>query len=113
MDLLIDYINDNSNQYGVQVQYCTLGDYFSQLYAKNLTWDVYAENDFLPYGFPGKYWTGYFTSRSALKGYVRTRENVLRTGEILNVLSSTKTGTNASNAIESLNIVKNNVFFYY
>lgn len=49
MDLLLDYINKHSDEFGVAVQYATVADYFQAVYSKNLTWDVRDSQDFLPY----------------------------------------------------------------
>jgi hypothetical protein len=49
----------------------------------DLTWSVKTD-DFFPYADgPHAFWTGYFTSRPALKGYVRTRSNLLHSTEKL------------------------------
>jgi len=57
-----------SDQYGVQVRYSTLADYFENLAEQDIEWPVY-EKDFFPYADNGdSYWTGYFTSHSQLKG---------------------------------------------
>lgn len=40
-------MNDNSNEFGIQVQYATLGEFFEALHQKNVTWDVKVEKDFV------------------------------------------------------------------
>lgn len=49
MDLLLDYINKHSDEFGVTVQYATVGDYFQAIYSRNLTWEIRDSQDFLPY----------------------------------------------------------------
>ncbi|NWQ60285.1 MA2B2 mannosidase, partial [Neopipo cinnamomea] len=49
MDLLLDYINEHSGEFGVTVQYATVGDYFQAVYSRNLTWEIRNSQDFLPY----------------------------------------------------------------
>lgn len=49
MDLLLDYINKHSDEFGVTVQYATVGDYFQAVYSRNLTWEIRTSQDFLPY----------------------------------------------------------------
>lgn len=48
MDLLLEYINSKT-EFGVTVQYSTLGDYFKNIYNRNMTWEVRGSQDFLPY----------------------------------------------------------------
>lgn len=55
----------------VNVFYSTPSRYLDAVHQANLTWSVKTD-DFFPYAdCPWCYWTGYFTSRAALKGYVR------------------------------------------
>lgn len=49
MDRLLDYINKHSDEFGVTVQYATVGDYFQAIYGRNLTWEIRDSQDFLPY----------------------------------------------------------------
>ncbi|XP_025910592.1 epididymis-specific alpha-mannosidase isoform X3 [Apteryx rowi] len=49
MDLLLDYINEHSDQFGVTVQYATVGDYFQAVYNRSLAWEIRDSQDFLPY----------------------------------------------------------------
>ncbi|XP_043918762.1 epididymis-specific alpha-mannosidase [Protopterus annectens] len=84
MDPLIDYINKFSDFFGVTVQYATLSDYFQDLYHQNLHWDVRNDQDFLPYSSdPFQAWTGFYTSRSVLKGIARRASSLLHAGESL------------------------------
>jgi len=81
-DKLIDYINARSSTYGVTIRYSTLGEYFDALHATNTEWPIY-ENDFFPYADGSDaYWTGFFTSHSELKGYIRSRAALLRATEL-------------------------------
>ena len=62
----------------VNVMYSTPGCY---LYALNQANQTYSQktDDFFPYASqPHTFWTGYFTSRPALKGYVRMCNNFLQ-----------------------------------
>ncbi|KFV97436.1 Epididymis-specific alpha-mannosidase, partial [Eurypyga helias] len=82
MDLLLDYINKHSDEFGVRVQYATVGDYFQAVYSRNLTWDIRDSQDFLPYSTePFQAWTGFYTSRSTLKGIARRASSLLYAGE--------------------------------
>ena len=90
MDLLMDYINARESQYGVKIFYSTPSTYLEYVHSQSeLTWPLNT-HDYFPYrDDPYSVWSGYFTSRSALKGYVRTRSNVVTT---LNTLFTAASG---------------------
>ncbi|XP_032772340.1 epididymis-specific alpha-mannosidase isoform X2 [Rattus rattus] len=82
MDPLLEYINNRSAQFGISVQYATLNDYFQALHDFNVTWDIRDHHDFLPYSSePQQAWTGFYTSRSTLKGLARQASALLYAGE--------------------------------
>eukprot|EP00117_Sycon_ciliatum_P036568 scpid27181/ scgid4437/ Lysosomal alpha-mannosidase; Alpha-D-mannoside mannohydrolase; Alpha-mannosidase A; Alpha-mannosidase 60 kDa subunit; Alpha-mannosidase 58 kDa subunit len=82
MDKLIDAVNGNP-ALNATVRYGTFGSYVAAINALNLTWPVYT-GDFFPYASNyGQYWTGYYTSRPLLKGYVRSRAALMRSVELL------------------------------
>ncbi|OQR97299.1 lysosomal alpha-mannosidase [Achlya hypogyna] len=76
MDKLIHYANQEGR---VNVLYSTLGQYTDlKLADKSLQWSVKTD-DFFPYADqPNAYWTGYFTSRPALKRFARVANGVLQ-----------------------------------
>lgn len=81
-DKLIDYINARSETYGLTIRYATLNEYFEAVHQENIEWPVY-ENDFFPYADNAEsYWTGFFTTHSELKGYIRSRAALLRATEL-------------------------------
>ena len=43
------YINQHSKEFGVTVQYATLGEYFRAIYQSDLVWEQRGSEDFLPY----------------------------------------------------------------
>lgn len=89
MDKLIEYINANSDHYGVHIQYSTLSDYFSAVrnYNSSENWPVWTQ-DFFPYADDNKsYWTGYFTSRPDVKTASRLSDSKLFTTEQLFVFA--------------------------
>eukprot|EP01113_Clastostelium_recurvatum_P024055 TRINITY_DN286_c0_g1_i2.p1 TRINITY_DN286_c0_g1~~TRINITY_DN286_c0_g1_i2.p1 ORF type:complete len:1018 (-),score=282.92 TRINITY_DN286_c0_g1_i2:16-3069(-) len=91
MDKLIAYINANRASYGVRAFYSTPSLYTDAVHRANLTWEVKTD-DFFPYADgPHAFWTGYFTSRIAIKGYVRTRNAILQAVESL-YTTTTKIG---------------------
>lgn len=49
MDPLMKYINHNSKDFGVTVQYATLGEYFQAIHQSDLVWEQRGNEDFLPY----------------------------------------------------------------
>ncbi|XP_059645279.1 alpha-mannosidase At3g26720 isoform X2 [Cornus florida] len=68
MDKFIHYVNMDGR---VNALYSTPSIYTDAKYATNELWPVKA-GDFFPYADrENAYWTGYFTSRPAFKGYVR------------------------------------------
>ncbi|XP_012967983.1 epididymis-specific alpha-mannosidase [Mesocricetus auratus] len=82
MDPLLEYINNRAAQYGISVQYATLRDYFQALHASNMTWGIHDHHDFLPYSSePWQAWTGFYASRSTLKGLARQASAMLYAGE--------------------------------
>ena len=86
----LDKIIDNLNKkYPDQFHlfYSTPTRYIEAVHSANLTWQVKTD-DFFPYAdCPFCYWTGYFTSRPALKGYVRTMNSFLQTCKHMEVFS--------------------------
>ncbi|KAL8474413.1 hypothetical protein ACS0TY_031036 [Phlomoides rotata] len=68
MDKLIHYVNQDGR---VNAFYSTPSIYTDAKYALNESWPLKSD-DYFPYADRiNAYWTGYFTSRPALKGYVR------------------------------------------
>ncbi|CAK9202875.1 unnamed protein product [Sphagnum troendelagicum] len=75
MDKLIHYVNLDGR---VNALYSTPSIYLDAKYAANETWPL-KTGDFFPYADKAHcYWTGYFTSRSSLKGYVRKLSGFLQ-----------------------------------
>ncbi|KAJ8773047.1 hypothetical protein K2173_028224 [Erythroxylum novogranatense] len=67
MDKFIHYVNADGR---VNALYSTPSIYTDAKYAADEEWPLKTE-DFFPYAdHPNAYWTGYFTSRPAFKGYV-------------------------------------------
>ncbi|XP_056156495.1 epididymis-specific alpha-mannosidase [Lampris incognitus] len=84
MDPLMDYINQNTKEFGVTVQYATLSEYFQVIHKSNLTWEVRGSEDFLPYSTePYQAWTGFYASRNVLKGVARWASSQLHAAETL------------------------------
>ncbi|KAF7840227.1 putative alpha-mannosidase [Senna tora] len=68
MDKFINYVNQDGR---VHALYSTPSIYTDAKYAANEAWPIKTE-DYFPYADRvNAYWTGYFTSRPAIKGYVR------------------------------------------
>ncbi|OWM66454.1 hypothetical protein CDL15_Pgr013671 [Punica granatum] len=68
MDKLIHYVKKDGR---VNALYSTPSLYIDAKNAENISWPLKTD-DYFPYADnPNAYWTGYFTSRPALKGYVR------------------------------------------
>ena len=84
MDKLMAYtIQKNSS---LNLFYSTPTQYLDALNAANVKWPTKTD-DFFPYADqPYAYWTGYFTSRPALKGYVREMNSFLQTCKHMEVL---------------------------
>jgi len=75
MDKLIHYVNLNGS---VNTFYSNPSIYTQSKYEEKLDWTV-KEDDFFPYASnPTEFWTGYFTSRPALKHYVRKTSSFLQ-----------------------------------
>ncbi|CAI9276447.1 unnamed protein product [Lactuca saligna] len=69
MDKLIHYVNKDGR---VNALYSTPSIYTDAKLASNVSWPI-KTHDYFPYADGGdSYWTGYFTSRPALKGYIRS-----------------------------------------
>uniref|UniRef100_A0A665WKS1 Alpha-mannosidase n=1 Tax=Echeneis naucrates TaxID=173247 RepID=A0A665WKS1_ECHNA len=84
MDPLMKYINQNSKEFGVTVQYASLSEYFQAIYQTNLVWEIRGSEDFLPYSTePNQAWTGFYASRNVLKGVARQASSQLHAAEIL------------------------------
>ena len=89
MDKLMAYINANEALYNVKLIYSTPSIYTDAVYASDLSWEVKTD-DFFPYAdCPHCYWTGYFTSRPAIKGYVRMSNALLHSADSLLALIHT------------------------
>ena len=81
MDKLKKHINSNES-FGLNILYSTPSCYLKAVHDAALTsgqsWSS-KEDDFLPYASdPHAYWTGYFTSRPALKGMIAKANSLLQ-----------------------------------
>ena len=76
----------------MNVLYSTPSCYLYALNQANITWPAKSD-DFFPYAnHPHGYWTGYFTSRPAVKYYERHTNNILQVTKQLNALANTQLG---------------------
>lgn len=87
LDKLMHYVNEKSDETGIHMFYSSPTAYTEAVNAAGLTWTVKTD-DFFPYrDNPHAAWTGYFTSRPALKGYVRYAGNVMRAAGLADALN--------------------------
>ncbi|XP_044309624.1 lysosomal alpha-mannosidase isoform X2 [Varanus komodoensis] len=88
MDKLIKHVNAQQlSGSRINVLYSTPSCYLWELNKANMSWSV-KYDDFFPYADGGhQFWTGYFTSRPALKGYERLSNNFLQVCNQLEVLA--------------------------
>lgn len=78
LDILIEYVNANKTN-GFNMVYSTPSRYMDAV-LKGIGKMQEKTDDLFPYANDAhSYWTGYFTSRPTLKGYVRDCNNVLQT----------------------------------
>ena len=80
MDKLIKYVNARTATTGVSATYSSMDEYVAAKLADTTVdkWPLKTD-DFFPYADgPHMFWTGYFTSRPALKRYVRTSSGLLQ-----------------------------------
>ncbi|KAI5089006.1 lysosomal alpha-mannosidase isoform X1, partial [Silurus meridionalis] len=91
MDKLIHYVNARQAKGSrVHVLYSTPSCYLQELNLANTTWPLKTD-DFFPYADDAHdFWTGYFTSRPALKRYERLSNSLLQTCNQLEVLAGPK-----------------------
>jgi lysosomal alpha-mannosidase len=71
LDKLFNHINANPDIYNLEVKYSTPSIYLKAINEEGATYPT-NNYDFLPYAdHDSAYWTGYFTSRTAIKGHTR------------------------------------------
>ncbi|XP_071440327.1 lysosomal alpha-mannosidase-like isoform X1 [Hetaerina americana] len=88
LDKIISYVNEKQETEGskVNVFYSTPSCYLKSLNGANITWPEKSD-DFFPYASdPHTYWTGYYTSRPAIKYFERLGNNFLQVCKQLYVL---------------------------
>ncbi|GLJ52491.1 hypothetical protein SUGI_1116890 [Cryptomeria japonica] len=97
MDKLIHYVNKDGR---VNVFYSTPTIYTLQKHAANESWPLKTD-DFFPYAdCEHCYWTGYFTSRPALKGYVRKLSGLLQAARQLEFIVGRNKGITNTDSLE-------------
>ena len=104
LDKLIFYVNQmqETSDSKVNIFYSTPACYLYSLYNENTTWST-KNDDFFPYAHrPHSFWTGYFTSRTALKDFVRKTNNYLQSVRQLAALAQ----LNDTDTFNSLNTLE-------
>ncbi|XP_076458768.1 lysosomal alpha-mannosidase-like [Babylonia areolata] len=103
LDKLIKYVNARqSSGSKVNLVYSTPSCYTYHVNRANKTWTT-KEDDFFPYAHrPHSFWTGYFTSRPTLKGFVRRTNNFLQVVKQLDALALLEDTDNSTYNIEIL-----------
>eukprot|EP00179_Madagascaria_erythrocladioides_P005108 CAMPEP_0198309554 /NCGR_PEP_ID=MMETSP1450-20131203/1914_1 /TAXON_ID=753684 ORGANISM="Madagascaria erythrocladiodes, Strain CCMP3234" /NCGR_SAMPLE_ID=MMETSP1450 /ASSEMBLY_ACC=CAM_ASM_001115 /LENGTH=981 /DNA_ID=CAMNT_0044012317 /DNA_START=93 /DNA_END=3038 /DNA_ORIENTATION=- len=106
MDKLMHYINTNENRYHMKVKYSTPSIYLKAVNKQSKAYPLKSD-DFFPYSdHPHAYWTGYFTSRPALKYYVRSRTALLAAAEKALVVAGNSSKTTTERAQEALAVAQ-------
>jgi hypothetical protein len=81
LDKMIHYVNLGTNTHGVNMFYSTPQFYARTKLAYPISWPSKSpqDSDGFPYADgPHSYWTGYLSSRAALKGYIRSSSNIFQ-----------------------------------
>ena len=103
LDKLIHYVNVNTSIHGVRMFYSTPSLYYDAKAAYPYTWPTSVNSDLMPYlDGPHSSWAGYFTSRAALKGYVRSTSWLAQAARPLLSFASPGSGTDAGYAMSQL-----------
>ncbi|KAK6275839.1 hypothetical protein POUND7_005548 [Theobroma cacao] len=104
MDKFIHYVNQDGR---VNALYSTPSIYTDAKYATNKAWPLKTD-DYFPYADRiNAYWTGYFTSRPALKGYVRTMSSYYLAARQLEFFKGrSKVGPNTDSLADALAIAQ-------
>lgn len=89
LDKLIKYVNQQqSNGSNINLLYSTPSCYLFNVNHLNQVWNS-TKDDFFPYASrENTFWSGYFSSRAALKGYARKSNNFLQVCKQLDVLAN-------------------------
>lgn len=103
MDKLISLVNAQQKKGSkVNLLYSTPSCYLYQLNRANKTWPTKSD-DFFPYAhLPHAYWSGFYTSRPTLKGYVRQTNNFLQVCKQLDALAKLEDSDNSTLNIQVL-----------
>eukprot|EP00029_Vermamoeba_vermiformis_P005720 TRINITY_DN2061_c0_g1_i1.p1 TRINITY_DN2061_c0_g1~~TRINITY_DN2061_c0_g1_i1.p1 ORF type:complete len:972 (+),score=248.82 TRINITY_DN2061_c0_g1_i1:58-2973(+) len=89
LDKLMKYVNDHASEYNVKMFYSTPSQYVDAIHKSSNASFPIKYDDFFPYADnPHAFWTGYFTSRSPYKGYVRQMSSLLHSVQGLFATSS-------------------------
>lgn len=94
MDQVLAFVNAGTSTHNVTMRYATLSEFFNAVTGSGPAvpggaWPTRDQTDFFPYSDEHEStWTGYYTSRVALKGYARSREAWGRAAEQLHVLTN-------------------------
>lgn len=101
LEKLMYYVNEKQkNGSDVNVFYSTPSCYLYSLNQANLTWSTKSD-DFFPYSSDvHSYWTGYFTSRPALKYFERLGNNYLQIVKQLQFLSQIEDEVSLQEVVE-------------
>ncbi|EFJ24866.1 hypothetical protein SELMODRAFT_100184 [Selaginella moellendorffii] len=103
MDKLIHYVNKDGR---VNALYSTPSIYLDAKHAADQVWNV-TKNDFFPYADnKDSFWTGYYTSRPVLKGYVRALSGYLQAARQLEALTGKRDHPNTDNLWRALSVVQ-------
>ena len=99
MDKLIHYVNEGTATHGVNLLYSDPGTYTRLKLEQDAPWPLKTD-DFMPYADgPHAMWSGYFTSRPALKGYVRDTSAVHQAARQAQFFGARPTDTGPTNPL--------------
>ena len=106
LDKLIDGVNADGR---MKTKYSTPSIYTAAKHAEALTWPLKTD-DFFPYADSAHaYWTGYFTSRPALKRYVRETSAFLQVSRHWQVITLRSNGSETQALWEAQGVAQHHV----
>ena len=104
---IIRAVNANGT---VHARYSTPSEYVTAKLAENITYSIKTDDHFPYISDPQSAWTGFFTSRPGLKGYVRSSSVLLMVARQLEVLAGGGGGGNGTERLwEALSVAQHHV----